>query len=191
MLKTLPAAILAALALLDFGAAVNAAEASGAKCSTVTVPGGDALDVTAPEGWSLVTVQPDPSLPPTVRLTAPNHEANFRITFLSDKLGTFATKEKLEKAVNKTAEQYVDNSVEKKIKLQSLELTGGNCVYAEFTDSDLVGKPSRPDQYKVIGTGVMTLGKTVAAFTLLGDSFDEKSYLAAKKILKSGVALHK
>jgi hypothetical protein len=191
MLKASPAILLSSLMLLQSGAAARAAGPTPPKPSTVTVPGGDSLEVTPPEGWSASTVQPDPSLPPTVRLTAPNKEASLQITFLSDKTGTFSTKEKLEKVVEKAAQQYVDGSVEKKIKLQSLDIPGGTCIYAEFTDSDLVGKTPPAGQFKIVGTGAMTLGKTIAAFTLLGDSVEAKAYLAAKQILKSGVALHK
>jgi hypothetical protein len=190
-MKSILAVLLVALAPVIFGSGANAAEPAAPKTTTVTVPNGNTLDVATPEGWSLATVQPDPTLPPTVRLTAPNHETNLQITFLSDKTGTFNTKEKLEKTVEKTAQQYVDGSVEKKIKLQSFDVVGGSCVFAEFTDSDLAGKPTKPGQFKVAGTGVMTLGQTVAAFTLLGDSFDDKSYLAAKNLLKTGVAIHK
>ena len=35
----------------------------------------------------------------------------------------------------------------------------------------------------------MVYDKTIAAFTLLGDSFDSKSYAAALELLKSGVVV--
>ncbi len=191
MLKALPAILFSVFMLIERGAGAQAAEPTRPKPATVTVPGGDTLDVSWSEGWTEVTVQPDPSLPPTVRLTAPNKEASLQITFLSDKTGSFNTKDKLEKVVEKAGQQYVDGSVEKKIKLQSLDLASGTCIYAEFTDADLVGKTPPAGQFKIVGTGAITLGKTIAAFTLLGDSVDAKPYLAAKQILKSGVALHK
>ena len=72
-----------------------------------------------------------------------------------------------------------------KIKLQSLDLAGGMRVSMRSSPIpiSLVGETPPAGQFKIVGTGAMTLGKTIAAFTLLGDSVDAKPYLAAKQNL--------
>jgi hypothetical protein len=177
--------------LMCCAASAYAADSDEPKTSVVAVPDGGALDVITPAGWTFAKVQLDPSLPPTVRMSSANGDASLQVTLLVDKVGGFGTKEKMEEVVKGAAQQYVGGSVENKVTLQSLESPNGKCVLAEFTDADLVGKPSGPGQYKVVATGILVLGKTVGAVTLLGDSFNDKSYLAGKKILTAGIAVHK
>src|SRR4051812_3366635 len=96
-----------AMLLMIPALAVQAADAEDSKPKTIAVPDGDTLDVVAPEGWSLVTIQPDPKLPPTLALSSAKREATLRITFIPDKNGTFKNKEKLQGIIQAMSQQYV------------------------------------------------------------------------------------
>jgi len=157
------------------------------KPTTVNVPDGGKFEVTAPEGWKVRVIQPDPKLPPTVALATANQDTDLKITFIPDKTGAFGSEEKLDAALKRVAEQYAGGSVENKTKVEKIESKNGTCLFAQFTDADLVGKETKPGQYKVVGTGLMLFDKTVAAIMLLGDSFDSKSYEAVKELIKSGI----
>jgi hypothetical protein len=154
-----------------------------------TVPEGDDLQITLPDDWE--QWQNRNALAPTITLRPKNNDAELKITFIADTKDAFAKKEQLEKAVRTSCQQYVDHSVEKEIKLKTLESKNGTCVYAEFTDAALVGKTPQPGEFKAIASGVMLVGKSVAIFTLVGNLFEDKSYIASKDILKSGITLKK
>ncbi len=156
----------------------------------LTIPGGTDVDVATPKDWQVTKIQPDAALPPTLKIHAPGGDVSLQITLLPDKESRLDTQAKIDQAVKNMGAQYADGSVEKTITVQKLTVSNGIGSYAEFTDGDLVGKKVRPGQYKVVAAGVVTIGKTAAAFTLLGDSFDQAGYLAAKKILTGGIVAH-
>ena len=149
------------------------------KVVSVAVKDGDTFEVKIPEGWD--QTQNHSPLAPTITIRPKSQEAELKITFISDPNGELSKKDHLDKAVTAAAQQYVNGSVEKENKLQSLESKNGKCKYAEFTDASLVGKQPPPGKFKVVGTGVMLLGKTAAAFTLLGNSFDDKSLFGRQR----------
>jgi hypothetical protein len=172
------------------GLAVSAIGADDATPKvSVTVQDGDTLVIKVPAGWD--QTQTHSALAPTITMHPKNQEAELKITFIADPKGELGKKDHLEKAVRAAAQQYVKGSVEKANKLQSLDSKNGTCVYAEFTDAAWVGKQAPPGKYKVVATGVMSFGKTAAAFTLLGNSFDDKSFVAGKEILQGDIAVKK
>ena len=180
-----------AVVLLGCAATAWAADEEAAK-KTVAIPGGATLEVAAPEGWSLRVIQPDPKLPPTIRLKSAKREANLQVTFFIDKVGSLGTKDKLSDMVEAAAkQQYLIGSVEKKVTVQFLDSPNAICAYAEFTDADLVGKEAKLGQYKVVATGIIKFGDTIGVVTLLGNSFDDPAYQAAKGFLKSGLTVRK
>ncbi len=190
-MKTIVALVLAGFVLT--AGALKAEDPAPAKPAPekLTIPGGDPIDVVAPEGWKLTKIQPKPTLPPTIILHSANNDTELRVTFIADKAGAFNTQDKIEKALTQAAQQYVTGSVEKKLTLQDLKSANGKSSFAEFTDADLVGKQPGPGQYKVVGTGLLVVGNTAAIITLLGNALDDKSYVAGKAFLKSGITPHK
>src|ERR1700676_3356202 len=133
------------IVLLLLSVATVRADDSAAKQTSVNVPDGATMDITAPAGWSLETTQPDPKAPATTELKSPKEESDLQISFIADKDGDFSTKDKLIENVERVAKaQFVDSSVEKAVKVQTLESANGTCVYAEFTVADLVGKEAKP-----------------------------------------------
>jgi hypothetical protein len=180
-----------ALTLLACAATAFAAEET-AKKATISVPGGATLEAVAPAGWSLVKIQPDPTFRPTILLESPDHDAKLQVTFFVDTVGELATKDKVEDRVASRAKwQYLIGSMEKKITLQTLDVPGALCVYAQFTDAGMEGKKEKLGPYKVVATGVIKFGNTIGTITLLGNSFDDKAYQMGKDFLKSGLTVHK
>ena len=184
-------AIAGVCAVVLAGPAVEAIGADDAspKVISVTVRDGDSLEITVPEGWE--QAQSGSPVAPTITLHPKNQEAELKMTLIPDTKGALSTKEHLEKAVKAASQQYVKGSVEKECKLQSLDSKNGTCVYAQFTDTALVGKPPRPGKYLVVATGVMSFGKSAAAFTLAGRSFDDRLFVAGKEIVQDDIVIKK
>ncbi len=160
-----------------------------AKTETVSVPEGNTLEVTVPKDWKYTKLDQGKILPPTLKFESADGKTLLQLTLLADSSGQFGKKEQIEKGVTAAAQQYVDGSVEKKVTLAKLDSKNGIGSYAQFTDASLVAKSPQPGQYLVVATGTMVYDKTIAAFTLLSDSFDSKSYAAALELLKSGVVV--
>jgi hypothetical protein len=179
------------LLLLGWATTSLAADAEKPKPTTVDVPGGAKIDIVAPAGWTVKEVQPNPLIPSATSLTSPNGDRSLMISFIPDANGALDTREKLEALLKLTAKQYEEGSVEKKTKFEKLDSKNGICVFAEFTDADLVGKKTEAGQFKVVGTGLMLIDKAVATVTVLGDSLTDKSYLAGKETIKTGIKVHK
>jgi hypothetical protein len=65
---------------------------------------------------------------------------------------------------------YIDQSVEQEFRVQDLACRQGKGWYAELTDSTLVGKPAKPEEYKVMRSALLLLEPhTVAIATMLFD----------------------
>lgn len=177
--------------LIVFMSAAVTNAADKASTTTVSASGGAKFEITAPDGWTIKTVSVDPTIPAATSLVSPDGDVNLLISFIPDKNGAFGTRGKLEAVLTRSAKQYESGSVEKKTKIEKLDSKNGLCVFAEFTDADLVGKKTGAGQFKVVGTGLMLFDKAVANVTLLGDSFTDKSYLAGKEAIETGIKLKK
>jgi hypothetical protein len=182
---------LCALILLSCAPSILVADET-AKKLTVSVPGGATLEAVAPAGWSLTKIQVDPTARPTLLLDAPHHDATLQITFFIDTVGELATKENVASRVASRAKwQYLIGSLEKKITLETLDVPGAICVYAQFTDAGIEGKKEKLGPFKVVATGVIKFGNTIGTITLLGNSFDDKAFQIGKVFLKTGLTVHK
>jgi len=146
--------------------------------------------VTPPKGWRLSSQKVAES-GYTVTLS-PAGDANAKciinVTFVPDPQPV--SKEKVQEEVLDVGEQFVDQSVEKKKVLRDLNAAGGvyGC-YCVFTDASMVGQPSKKDEFKVIGVGVVQYDdKVMAAFSVAAD--DEKgSDFASMLAAVSGTTL--
>ena len=187
--KTMIHKYLCAIVIAGLATTAMAADEAKPTVIPITVPEGDALQITVPDGWD--QSQNHYVLGPTVTLRPNNKSAELKLTFILDTKSAFAKQEQLEKVVRASAQQYVDGSVEKEMKLKNLDSKNGTCVYAEFTDASLVEKTPKPGEFPAIATGVMTIGKSAAIFTLLGEASDDKSFKTGKEVLKSGITLKK
>ncbi len=132
------------------------------------------FQVTPPAGWTLSSQKVADS-GYTVTLSPPgdaNAKCIINVTFVPDPQPV--AKEKIQEEVLDVAEQFVEQSVEKKKVVRELSVPGGayGC-YCVFTDASMVGKPSKHDEFKVIGVGIVQYDdKVMAAFSVAAD--DEK-----------------
>jgi hypothetical protein len=152
--------------------------------TTVTLSEGGPLEIKAPDGW--VVKVPRSPLGTTIVAGPKNGDADLKITFIP--MQEELDKEKMEALLIIGAQQYIDGSVEKKMKLQNLDSKNATGMFAEFTDASLAGKPAKPGRFAAVATGLIKIGKATGTFTLLGKSFDDKNFVAGKEILKSGMA---
>lgn len=138
--------------------------AAPAHAATVDLGGHGTLSITLPAGWT-VSSQPAGDSGVAVSLLPP-HGVNARcfisVSFLADP--RMLTKDEVDAKLKVVSEQFVDQSVEKKQVIQSLGLSGGAVGdYCTFTDASLVGKTAGPDDFKVVGIGVIAYSDQFAA----------------------------
>ncbi len=157
------------------------------KTETVTVPGGNAVEITIPKDWDFSKKPLGNTGLSTLALESSDKTTLLQITMMPDLKGNFSTKEGRDKVLTEAAQHFVDGSVEKKIELQQVESKNGQGSYAKFTDASLVGKPAQAGQYQAMATGIMLFDKSAATFTLLSDSFDNKTYAAGMDIMKNDI----
>jgi hypothetical protein len=81
---------------------------------------------------------------------------------------------KVQAGVLALGDQFVGASVEKKKVIREFAISGGSYgCYCVFTDASMVGQPSRHDEFKMVGVGIIQFGDDLmAAVSLAAD--DEK-----------------
>lgn len=151
----------------------------------VEVQDGDPVVFEFPREWRVQKVQPGPGLPTTLKISAPNaKEMNFLITIIADKDGKLQTEDDLRKTFVQSVQAFLPHSVEKRLDLKTLESRTAKGFYGAFTDASLVGaKAPLPDgKYLKMTSGMLSIGKTAATFTILhndGGEAHQKAALAA------------
>ena len=180
---------LAWLACLTLASISVLAAPSDSPTFTVQVPGADKLLVTVPAGWKHTTDRPPAGIPPTVDITSPGG-ALLKITFMQDPKGQFTKSDELDKLVTKANQQYVANSIEKRVVLQRLASSGGPGVYSVFTDPKLANaaKPP-PGDFRFVSAGARSFGRQVLIFSLLSNNKDNDEYRQALDFLANGIAV--
>lgn len=130
------------------------------------------LNLAVPKGWKH-SVSSQPGLGVTLRLTPPEGvNAQGLITVLFVPQGETSARADVDEKVLLAADNYVDQSVEKKKELRSFNLKGGAYgSYCFFTDASLVGQAPAPEQFKAVASGIVWFNPQVSAVvTLLTDS---------------------
>ena len=123
------------------------------------------LSFTVPDGWTVNSNpanRPDGSPVGFALVFKPRSETNAKclLSFAYVK-STKLDKERIRQEVLRITEAVVPQSVEKKANLKSFALKQGYGAYCIFTDASLVGKPSKKDDYKVMGSGQVQLNEEV------------------------------
>ncbi len=145
-----------------------------AAAETLDLGPNGAFGITLPKGWTLSSQKVQDS-GYTVTLSPPadvNAKCIINVTFVPDPQPV--SREKIQEEVRDVSDQFVEQSVEKKKVTRDLAVAGGayGC-YCVFTDASMVGKPSKHDEFKVIGVGIVQYDdKVMAAFSIAAD--DEK-----------------
>jgi hypothetical protein len=95
-------------------------------------------------------------------------------------------KAELRNTVLRMSERFVSGSVEKKPALNEFSLKSGYGAYCVFTDASLVGKPTKPGDYKVMAAGQVQPGDGVLGVaSLFADEKDGKDFRAMLQIVNS------
>jgi hypothetical protein len=127
-----------------------------ASAATVDLGTRGTLSIAVPKGWTLST-QKEEDAGFALTISPPsgvNAKLLLNIAFVPEPKPV--SKEEVNEKVLSVCDQFVDASVEKKKVLQDFSLTapafGSYCV---FTDASLVGQPPKPDEFKIIGVGII------------------------------------
>jgi hypothetical protein len=145
------------------------------------------MAIALPAGWTHAVDRPPAGIPPTVDITAPGGTF-VKITFMQDPKGQFSKSDKLDKQVTKANQQYVSNSVEKRVVLQRLASKSGPGVYSVFTDPKLVSVAKPPaGEFRNVSSGALSAGRQVLIFAVRSNSTDSDEYKQALDFLTKGI----
>lgn len=148
------------------------------------------LSITLPEDWK-IKGEPakDKDGTPIGYAFAikPRSDANAKclLTFAYIKNGA-PNKEAIRKKVLRGTREILASSVEKEQNLKDFTLQSGYGAYCVFTDASLVGKPSKSDDYKVIGSGEVQPGDNMlGVVSIFADDANGKEFKDMIKIINS------
>jgi hypothetical protein len=148
--------------------------AAPAWADTVDLGPRGSLEIAVPKGWSL-TYAKQADVGVTLQLV-PKGDVNAQglITVVFVQKGETTSKDDVDEKTLTAADNFVDQSVEKKKVLKHFNMTGGAYgAYCFFTDASLVGAAPKKGDFKGVASGILRLNDEVSAgVTLLTD--DEK-----------------
>lgn len=180
--------IFLALTALAVVGPVRAAE-SEAPSISIQVPGGDKLSASVPAGWKSSLDRPPAGIPPTLDLTGPGGTL-LKITFLANPQARAIKSEDLDALLTQGSEQYIANSVEKRVTLTRINSKSGPGVYSVFTDSRLAGVTApAPGEFRNVTSGVLAVGRQIVIFALLSNGTDSDEYRRAMEVVTNGLAI--
>jgi hypothetical protein len=161
----------------------------GKKNVELAIPGGDRISIRVPNQWTHKVIQPDPSLPPTIKIASPADSVSLQITFMPDPDGLFSTKEGVDRAVTSANRRYVEGSVEKKIDLIQLDSKAVRGCYSTFTDAKAAAaKAPKKGEFVKVTSGVFVVQKQGAVFTLLSNDTTSADYKIALRTMTEDVS---
>jgi hypothetical protein len=117
----------------------------------------------------------------------PRSQANAKcLLSLAYVKGTKLDKERIRQEVLRITKEFASQSVEKKASLRDFSLKQGYGAYCLFTDASLVGKPSKRDDYKVMGSGQVQLSEeVVGVVSIFADDAEGPEFKAMLAIINS------
>lgn len=153
----------------------------------VTIPGVGEAIILSYQWWDADIIQPDPTLPPTVRMRSkPGAEPlSLTLTFLPNKLGRALTTKENAEAVQKISAPYVESSIEQKIILKRLDTLLVQAVLANFNERKYQNAPVPPGEYSSITVGQVVHPQVGVAITLLTSGVASRAHGEALDILSS------
>jgi hypothetical protein len=177
------------LALLTVLAVTGAAE-------KLDLGSGKSAQVSVPDTWKKAGLPPTaPGLPAvgtTIRYVTKNGSNDaVLITLLSVPDDRFAESDNLQALIEESTQQFAAGSVEGKAILKEIRIAGKSGYYCTFTDANLVGQPTAPDDYKTLTSCFVYLGDEVLlTATVFSDDVSGKAYADGLRLLKS-LTLHR
>lgn len=143
-----------------------------------------------PEDWTATRAKPMNGAFPfeAYRLDPPtNRNAVCLISVLAKDRPEFTDPEFLKKLVRGDSKPYVSSPAElSKVDVKELKIESGAGYYANFTDTELVGKPTKSGSYKTATPMIFVISsKYLVKVTILCDEIDGTDYRDAMAIVKS------
>jgi hypothetical protein len=117
----------------------------------------------------------------------PRNQANAKcLLTLAYVKKTKLDKERIRREVLRITEGFLAQSVEKKANLRDFAIKQGYGAYCIFTDASLVGKESKRDDYKVMGSGQVQLSEEVlGVVSIFADATDGPEFKSMLAIINS------
>jgi hypothetical protein len=182
--------LLAPCLMLTLAVVASAADKSELATNTVSVPEHGTLWVKAPKIWSLTAGNSgNRSILRTAELVSGNGNIGIQITVYRDEISSNApgtTEDKLAQIVKTIGEnQFVGQSVEKKVVVEKFSGPHASGRFARFTDIRWVNKTPPAGEFNNVATGVFQCGDLWGAFTLLTHDRDGPEFKQAMGIIES------
>jgi hypothetical protein len=177
--------VLAAVSASVFAVGPLVAQSSGTK--TVTIFEGRQIAIPVPPGWKFENKSSPDKEVQTVELVDPKKEIQLDVSFLPDPDGEMSTRTALEEQARKIFVFYLQQSVEKDMKLDAFESPGGLGVFTSFTDKTLDPKHIPGGEKLISTTGIRSWKGVYMIFTLLADSRTSAAYRTALELVQSGL----
>jgi hypothetical protein len=158
-----------------------------AAASRIALPSGDELWLEIPSTWNQKFEAPDSKTPPSVVLQQ-RQGATFNI-FITPLTGTpiaaaLADPNRLRAVVTSASRDALAQSVEMNIQVHELTGTDVHGFYFSATD-----KAPKPDEWKYLTQGMITINSTPFAFTILTNDGQESIVKTALELIRTA-SLH-
>ncbi|HKD19651.1 MAG TPA: hypothetical protein VKG23_17490 [Thermoanaerobaculia bacterium] len=180
--RRLLAAVLVACVLVANPRTLAAAEAR-----TITIFEGRQIEIPVPPGWSFENKSSPGKDVQTIELADPKKEIQLDVSFLPDSDGEMSTRKALEDQARKIFVFYLQQSVERDMKLDAFEAPGGLGVVTSFTDKTLDPKHIPAGEKLISTTGIRSWKGVYLIFTLLSDTRSSAAYRTALDVVQKGL----
>lgn len=154
---------------------------------TVTIFEGRQVVIPVPSGWKLEDKTSPKKEAQTIELVDPKKEIQLDVSFLPDPDGEMSTRKALEEQARRIFVFYLQQSVERDMKLDAFDAPGGLGVFTSFTDKTLDPKHIPEGEKLISTTGIRSWKGVYLIFTLLADSRSSAAYRTALEIVQSGL----
>ena len=118
--------------------------------------------------------------------SVPATQVACRLTAIVSNSGIPMSDDRCVAAVREAGQSFAKGSVEKKVKLVTLNLKSGFGCYAVFTEKDLVGKEPTAGVYKVIAAGIINPSSQLpTSVTIFAENGTGPEFRQAVKAIES------
>jgi hypothetical protein len=176
------------VAISAFVLALGALAAPRAEATkTITIFEGRQIEIPVPAGWTFENKSSPDKEAQTIELADPKKEIQLDVSFLPDPDGEMSTRKALEEQARKIFVFYLQQAVERDMKLDTFDAPGGLGVFTSFTDKTLDPKHIPEGEKLISTTGLRSWKGVYLIFTLLADTRSSAAYRSALEIVQSGL----
>lgn len=158
---------------------------------TINLGAGRSARLNLPDAWKAAKVlqglPENPAGPANVRYVTKNGSNDAVLLSLIPMADEqYADLAQLRALVKESTQQFADGSMERKANLKEIKVDGRTGFSCLFTDAELVGQPTKKDDYKTITSCFVYLGDNIMlAATIFSDDPGAKAYDEATRLLQS------